>query len=189
VYAAPSYWLSLAAVAVFTYGLSRLGAPAWMRIPAFGVTSPSSEATGLAVLPDLLRHSILPITVLAAIGAAGIARYARTAFLDLSRSEWVRTARAKGLAPRRVMFRHVLANALPPLVVLLMLSLPGVVAGSVFVESIFAWPGMGRVMLEAIGARDYPVVMGATVVYAGIVVLANMASDLFLHAVDPRRRT
>jgi peptide/nickel transport system permease protein len=147
VYAAPSYWLALAAVALFTYGLSRLGAPQWMRLPAFGLTSPASEATGVAVLPDLLRHSILPIAVLAAVGAAGIARYARTAVLDLARSDWVRTARSKGLGPGRVMFRHLLANALPPLVVLLMLALPGVVAGSVFVESIFAWPGMGRVML------------------------------------------
>jgi peptide/nickel transport system permease protein len=189
VYAAPSYWLALTAVALFTYGVSRLGAPPWMRLPAFGLTSPASEATGLAVLPDLLRHSVLPIAVLAAVGAAGIARYARTALLDLSRSEWVRTARAKGLGARRVMFRHLLANALPPLVVLLMLALPGVVAGSVFVESIFAWPGMGRVMLEAIGARDYPVVMGATVVYATIVILANATSDLLLYAVDPRRRS
>lgn len=188
IYAAPSYWLALSAVALFTYGTSRLGAPAWLRLPAFGLTSPASEATGLAILPDLLRHSVLPIVVMAAVGAAGIARYARTALLDLGRSEWVRTARAKGLGPRRVMFRHLLANALPPLVVLLMLALPGVVAGSVFVESIFAWPGMGRVMLEAIGARDYPVVMGATVAYAGIVVLANAASDVLLHVVDPRRR-
>jgi peptide/nickel transport system permease protein len=188
VYAAPSYWLALTLVALFTYGMSRLGAPQWMRLPAFGLTSPASDATGLTVLPDLLRHSVLPIAVLAAVGAAGIARYARTAVLDLARSEWVRTARAKGSGRARVMFRHLLANALPPLVVLLMLALPGVVAGSVFVESIFAWPGMGRVMLEAINARDYPVVMGATVVYAGIVVLSNAASDLLLHAVDPRRR-
>jgi peptide/nickel transport system permease protein len=188
IYAAPSFWLALTAVAVFTYGLSRIGAPAWLRLPAFGLTSPASEVTGIAVLPDLLRHSVLPIAVLAAVGAAGIARYARTAILDLSRSEWVRTARAKGVGPRGVMFRHLLANALPPLVVLLMLALPGVVAGSVFVESIFAWPGMGRVMLEAISARDYPVVMGATVVYASLVVLANAASDLLLHVVDPRRR-
>ena len=188
VYAAPSYWLALTAVALFTYGLSKMGAPTWLRLPAFGLTSPASEATGLSVLPDLLRHSVLPIAVLAAVGAAGIARYARTAVLDLARSEWVRTARAKGAGRSRVMFRHILANALPPLVVLLMLALPGVVAGSVFVESIFAWPGMGRVMLEAISARDYPVVMGATVFYAAIVVLSNAASDLLLHAVDPRRR-
>ncbi len=188
VYAAPSYWLALAAVAAFAWGLSSIGAPEWMRIPAFGLTSPSSEATGLAAVPDLLRHSLLPVAVLAAVGAAGVARYARTSFLDLSRSEWVRTARAKGLPARSVTFRHLLANALSPLVVLLMLALPGVVAGSVFVESIFAWPGMGRLMLEAISARDYPVVMGATVVYAGLVVAANATSDLLLRAVDPRRR-
>jgi len=188
IYAAPSYWLALTGIAFFTYGLSRLGAPGWMRIPAFGLTSPASDATGLAVVPDLLRHSLLPVAVLAAIGAAGIARYARSSVLDLLHQDWVRTARAKGLAPRRVIGRHVLANALPPLVVLLMLALPGVVAGSVFIEMIFAWPGMGRAMLGAIAARDYPVVMGATVAYASVVVLANAASDLLLDAADPRRR-
>jgi peptide/nickel transport system permease protein len=188
VYAAPSYWLALAAVALFTYGMSRIGAPAWLRLPAFGVRSPAGEATGLAAVADLVRHSILPVTVLAAIGAAGIARYARTAFLDLARSDWVRTARAKGLRERRVFGRHLLSNALPPLVILASLSLPGVVAGSVFVESIFSWPGMGRTMLLAIGARDTPVVMGATLVYATVVVLANAASDVILLVVDPRRR-
>jgi peptide/nickel transport system permease protein len=189
VYAAPSYWLALAAVALFTYGLAHLGAAAWLRLPAFGLTSPSGDATGFAAFVDLVRHSVLPVGVLAAIGAAGIARYARTAILDLSRSDWVRTARAKGLSGRRVVLRHLLANALPPLVVLLTLSLPGVVAGSVFIESIFAWPGMGRTMLVAITARDYPVVLGATVVYAGVVVLANSASDILLELVDPRRRS
>jgi peptide/nickel transport system permease protein len=188
IYAAPSYWLALTAIALFTYGLSRMGAPSWARLPAFGLTSPALEAGGVTAFLDLLRHSVLPITVLAAIGAAGIARYARSSFLDLARQDWVRTARAKGLAPRAVMGRHLLANALPPLVVLLMLSLPGVVAGSVFIESIFAWPGMGRVMLGAIAARDYPVVMGATVTYATVVVLANAMSDVLLDLVDPRRR-
>jgi len=81
----------------------------------------------------------------------------------------------------------VLANALPPLVVLLALSLPGVVAGSVFVESVFAWPGMGRAMVMAISARDYPVVMGATLLYAALVILANLAADLVLPLIDPRR--
>jgi peptide/nickel transport system permease protein len=188
IYAAPSYWLALTAIAAFTYGLSRVGAPAWIRLPAFGLTSPALEAGGVTAFLDLLRHSVLPITVLAAIGAAGIARYARTSFLDLARQDWVRTARAKGLAPRAVTGRHMLANALPPLVVLLMLSLPGVVAGSVFIESIFAWPGMGRVMLGAIAARDFPVVMGATVAYSTVVVVANALSDVALDLVDPRRR-
>jgi peptide/nickel transport system permease protein len=188
VYAAPSYWLALAAVALFTYGMSRWGAPVWLRLPAFGVSTPAGDVHGLAAVADLLRHSVLPVTVLAAIGAAGIARYARTAFLDLTRAEWVRTARAKGLAERAVFGRHLLANALPPLVILATLSLPGIVAGSVFIETIFAWPGMGRTMLLAIGARDLPVVMATTLVYATIVVLANAAADALLAVVDPRRR-
>jgi len=87
-----------------------------------------------------------------------------------------------------VYFRHVLATVLPSLVVLFALSLPGLVAGSIFVEAVFAWPGMGRLMVGAIVARDYPLVMGAAAVYAAIVLLANLAGDLALPLVDPRRR-
>lgn len=189
VYAAPSFWLALALVALFTYGASRWGFPAWLRLPAFGVRSPVDDANGFAALADLVRHAILPVTVLAGIGAAGIARYARASAIDLLGSEWVRTARAKGLREGEVLRRHVLANALPPLVVLLALSLPGIVAGSVFVEGIFAWPGMGRALLTAILARDYPVIMGATVIYAALVIAANFAADVVLDLFDPRRVT
>ena len=187
VYAAPSYWLALALVAVFTYGATVWGLPAALRLPAFGVRDPARAAQGLAAIGDAVRHAVLPVTVLAAVGAAGIARYARSTVADLTGAEWVRTARAKGLAGRSVYGRHVLANALPPLVVLFALSVPGVVAGSVFVESVFAWPGMGRVMLVAIAARDYPVVMGATMLYAALVIVANLAADLALPMLDPRR--
>jgi peptide/nickel transport system permease protein len=189
IYAAPSYWLALSLIAVFTYGATVWGFPAALRLPAFGLRDPSGVETGFAAAVDIVRHAVLPVTVLAAVGAAGIARYARSTVADLAGAEWVRTARAKGLRPIAVYGRHVLANALPPLVVLLALSLPGVVAGSVFVESVFAWPGMGRVMVQAIGSRDYPVVMGATVLYAALVILANLASDLVLPLVDPRRES
>jgi peptide/nickel transport system permease protein len=189
VYAAPSYWLALSLIAVFTYGATVWGLPASLRLPAFGLRDPAGRETGFAAFVDLVRHAVLPVTVLAAVGAAGIARYARSAVADLAGSEWVRTARAKGLASASVYGRHVLANALPPLVVLLALSLPGVVAGSVFVESVFAWPGMGRVMVVAISSRDYPVVMGATVLYSTLVVLANLAADLALPLIDPRRQS
>jgi peptide/nickel transport system permease protein len=101
----------------------------------------------------------------------------------------VRTARAKGLGAGAVMRRHVLANARPPLITLLALSLPGTVAGSVFVESVFAWPGMGRTMLTSIAARDYPVVMGAALVYAAMVILSNWLADVAVTWADPRRRT
>lgn len=188
IFAAPSFWLALALVALFTTGASWWGFPDWLRLPAFGVRSPASTATGWGAATEVARHAILPVTVLASIGAAGMARYARGAALELAGSDWVRTARAKGVPERRVFGRHVLANAAPPMVVLFALALPGVVAGSVFVEGVFAWPGMGRAMLSAIASRDYPVVMGATIVYAALVIAANLLADVALHLLDPRRR-
>jgi peptide/nickel transport system permease protein len=187
VYAAPSYWLALALVAVFTYGAATWGLPAAMRLPAFGMRSPGVTLHGAARAFDLARHAVLPLTILAAIGAAGIARYARTSVADVLDREWVRTAQAKGVSPRRVYLHHVLSNILPPMVVLFALSLPGVVAGSIFVESVFAWPVMGRLMVTAISARDYPVVLGASVCYAALVIFANLAADLALPLLDPRR--
>ena len=187
-YAAPAFWLSLALVAVFTYGAARWGLPPALRLPAFGLRDPAATAGGLAAMLDVARHAILPVATLALIGAAGVARYARTAIADVLEALWVRAARAKGVARGRLYARHVLSNALPPLVVLLALSVPGILAGSVFVEAIFAWPGMGRLMLSAIAARDYPVVLGATALYAALVIGANLAADLVLPLLDPRRR-
>jgi peptide/nickel transport system permease protein len=187
-YAAPAFWLSLALVALFTYGAARWGFPPALRLPAFGVRDPASSATGWAAALDIARHAILPVLTLSLIGAAGIARYARSTIADALAALWVRAAAAKGLSRARIHLRHVLANALPPLVVLLALSVPGILAGSVFVEAIFAWPGMGRLMLSAIAARDYPVVLGATALYAALVIGANLAADLVLPVIDPRRR-
>ena len=188
IYAAPAFWLALALIAVFTYGASRWGFPAAMRLPAFGVREPAGQYEGWAALVDIARHAILPVLVLTAVGAAGIARYARSSVADIASMDFVRTARAKGARSASINFRHILKNVLPAMIVLLALSLPGLVAGSVFVESVFAWPGMGRVMLSAILARDYPVVMGATILYAGLVIAANLAADLAMPLVDPRRR-
>ena len=188
VYAAPSFWLALALIATFTYGAARWGFPAPLRLPAFGMRDPASDATGFAALGDLARHAVLPVLTLSAIGAAGIARYSRTIAADLISQDFVRTARAKGISRSGVYARHVLANAWPPLVVLLALAIPGLLAGSVFVEGVFAWPGMGRVTLAAVAARDYPVILGATAVYAAAVILANLAADLALPLLDPRRR-
>ena len=188
IYAAPSFWLALLLVAVFTTGASQWGFPQFLRFPAFGIRSPGGDASGVAAVTDLVRHAVLPVAVLTAIGAAGIARYARSSIGEVLQGDFMRTARGKGLGTGRVYLRHALFNALPPLVVLLALALPGIVAGSVFVESVFAWPGMGRVMLSAIASRDYPVVMGATVVYGALVILANLAADLALPWLDPRRR-
>ena len=185
VYAAPSFWLALLLIALFTYGAARLGLPLWLRLPAFGVRDPA----GSRGFGELVRHAVLPVLTLTLIGAAGIARYARTSAVELLQLQWVRTAVAKGVPVRAVHAKHVLANALPTLLILFALALPGVLAGSVFVEVVFAWPGMGRLMVDSIFARDYPVVMGAATIYAALVILANLAGDLVLPLVDPRRRT
>ena len=184
VYAAPSFWLALSLIAIFTYGAARLGFPAWLRLPAFGVRDPAGDSS----FSDLVRHAMLPVLTLALVGAAGIARYSRTLVVELLQLQWVRTAVAKGVPARAVHAHHVLANALPTLLVLFALALPGVLAGSVFVETVFGWPGVGRLMVSSIFARDYPVVVGATVVYAALVILANLAADVSLPLVDPRRR-
>ena len=184
--ASPAYWLGLGAIACFTYLASSLSMPMWMRLPAVGMTTPGTELSGLAHAADVARHSILPVTLLAAIGAAGVARYVRTSALDSIGADWVRTARAKGLAERVVLRRHLLANLRAPIVTLFALSLPGTVAGSVFVESIFGWPGMGRLMVTSIVARDYPVVLGCAAAYAAVVIVANLVAEWLLPWADPR---
>ncbi len=187
-YAAPSYWLGLGLVAAATAGAARWGVPAAWRLPSFGASDPAGLTTGAAAVADRARHAVLPLFVLTAVGAAGVARYARSAVGEVLAGDFVRTARAKGLGPRLVFGVHALRAALPPLVVLFALALPGVVAGSVFVESVFAWPGVGRVVVQAIAARDYPVVLGAALLYAIATIAANLAADALLPRVDPRRR-
>jgi peptide/nickel transport system permease protein len=184
VYAAPSFWLALSLIALFTYGAARLGFPAALRLPAFGIRDPAGNS-GFA---DLVRHAILPVLTLTLVGAAGIARYTRSAIAELLQLQWVRTAIAKGVPTHAVHVRHVLANAQPTLLILFALALPGVLAGSVFVETVFGWPGVGRLMVSSILARDYPVVVGATVLYAALVILANLAAELAMPLVDPRQR-
>ena len=186
--ASPAYWLGLAAIACFTYLASTLNLPLWMRLPAVGMTTPGVELQGTAHLADLLRHSVLPVSLLAAIGAAGVARYVRSSALDVMRSDWLRTARAKGASERRVLARHLAANLRAPLLTLFALALPGTVAGSVFVETIFGWPGMGRLMVTSIVARDYPVALGCAAAYGALVLLANLAGELLLPWADPRVR-
>ena len=187
-FAAPTFWIALALVAFFTYGAATLGIPASMRLPALGVRTPGAELSGWPDVMDMLRHAILPVVTLTAVGAAGVARYARSNFVDVLSLDFIRAARARGASRSRVLSRHAIVNAMPSLVVLFALTLPGVVAGSVFVESVFAWPGLGRLTLSAIAARDYPVVLGAGLCYAAAVIIANLVADLLLPLLDPRRR-
>lgn len=181
-FALPGYWLGLMLVMVFTY---------WAGIlPAFGATGLDADLlTGWPRVADQLRHIALPLTTLTLIGVGGAARFVRGAMLDVRSQGFVTTARAKGASPARVMLRHILRNALVPILVLLGLSLPALFSGAVFVEAVFAWPGVGRVLVEAVHARDYPVVLAATTVSAVLVVVGNLVADGVAAFVDPRMRS
>jgi peptide/nickel transport system permease protein len=181
-FAVPGYWLGLMLVLVFTY---------WARmLPAFGAAGLDSDyLSGGGWVIDRLRHLALPLATLTLIGVGGAARFVRGAMLETLSQPFITTARAKGLTPRQVIGRHALRNALTPVVTLLGLSLPALFSGAVFVEAVFAWPGVGRVLVEAVQARDYPVVMAATAVSAVLVVAGNILADVLAAWLDPRVRS
>ncbi|HET8835140.1 MAG TPA: ABC transporter permease [Gemmatimonadales bacterium] len=180
-FALPGYWLGLMLVMVFTYRLR------WL--PAFGAAGFDADFLAPADrLADRLRHLTLPLVTLTLVGVGGTARFVRGAMLDVAGAPFVTVARAKGLSERSVTLRHVLRNALIPVLTLLGLSLPTLFSGAVFIEAIFAWPGVGRVLVEAVQARDYPVVMAATAVSATLVVLGNLLAEVLVSLADPRVR-
>lgn len=180
-FAMPGYWLGLMLVMAFAY---------WLRIlPAFGASGLDADflSPGARIL-DALRHLALPLLTLTLIGIGGTARFVRGAMLDIRSAPFVTVAAAKGISPARITLQHVLRNALIPVVTLLGLSLPALFSGAVFVEAIFAWPGVGRILVEAVQARDYPVVMAATTVSAILVVAGNVLAEALAAWVDPRLR-
>ena len=180
-FALPGYWLGLMLMMLLTY---------WLRLlPAFGAAGMDADfLTGWPWVADQLRHLALPLLTLTVIGVGGTARFARGAMLDVLAQPFVAVARAKGVSETRVLSRHVLRNALSPMLTLLGLSLPALFSGAVFVEAVFAWPGVGRIMVEAVQSRDYPVVMAATAVSAVLVVAGNLLADVLAAWADPRVR-
>ena len=186
-YSAPTFWLSLAAVSLVTTGAAAMGLPAAWRLPAFGLHDPGVLDQRGAWL-DLARHAVLPVMVLTVTGAAGVARFARSAIVEVATGDVRRTAVAKGLSETAAWYRHVVRVALPSIAALVALSVPGIVAGSVFVEGVFAWPGMGKLLLSAVAQRDHPVILAVTVVYAAAVIGTNLLTDLVMPALDARRR-
>jgi len=180
-FAIPGYWLGLMLIMVFTY---------WLKVlPAFGASGLDADfLTGWDRLVDRARHLILPVVTLVLIGIGGMARFVRGTMADALAEPHIVVARARGLGERRVLFRHALRNASIPLITLLGLSLPALFSGAVFIESVFAWPGVGRVLVQAVQARDYPVVMAATAISAALVVLGNLLADLAVAWADPRVR-
>jgi peptide/nickel transport system permease protein len=180
-FATPDFWLALLLMTLFG---AQLG---WL--PISGLRHLNWE-----YLPfwrqqwDFLSHLVLPITVATFGGLAGFSRYMRQSMLEVVRQDYVQTARAKGLSERMVISKHALRNALLPVVTILGLSLPGLIGGSVIIETIFAIPGMGQLMVQSIFARDYPVVMGNLVIVSTLTLVANLIADVAYGLVDPRIR-
>lgn len=143
----------------------------------------------LSKLWDLLQHLIMPILVYTVGGIAGMSRFMRSSMLEVLRQDYILTAQAKGLPTYTVVFRHALRNALLPVITLLGLSVPGLIGGSVIIESIFALPGLGQLFYAAVMARDYTLIMGNLVLGAVLTLAGNLLADLCYGLADPRIRT
>ncbi|MDR0674151.1 MAG: ABC transporter permease subunit [Zoogloeaceae bacterium] len=199
-YSMPIYWWGLLAILFFSVGLGEI-APAW-ALPVSGriavefdpdpltgfmlVDSFLSEETG--ALRSALEHLLLPSLVLGTLPLAVIARMTRSSVLEIMREDYVRAARAKGLSPARVLVAHVLRNALTPIVTVAGLLVSVLLGGAVLTETIFAWPGIGRWMIEAVWQRDYPVLQGGLLLIALLVILVNFLVDVLHGVLNPRIR-
>ncbi len=172
----PSFFLGL--------GLVYLFAVRWQVLPSSGMRTLGVEGSSV----DLLRHMILPVTVLAFAQIPLVMRYARSTMLEVLRQDYVTTARSKGLAERIVLLGHAFRNALIPLITVLGMSLPEILSGAVITETIFQWPGMGMLAVRAVAARDYPLILGTILVTATMVLLSNLLADLLYATADPRIR-
>jgi peptide/nickel transport system permease protein len=170
----PSFWLGIMLILLFSEVLG------WL--PGSGIATYGSEHDLLA----RTRHAVLPTVTLASIQIASFMRYTRAAMLEVLGEEYVRTAHAKGLAPRAVLVKHALRNAMIPVVTVVGLAMPALVGGSVIVETVFAWPGLGRLAVDAVFQRDYPIIMGIELIIGAAIILANLCTDLTYSLVDPR---
>jgi peptide/nickel transport system permease protein len=156
-------------------------------LPMYGANAINGPEMGpFQWLGDRIYHMILPVVCLTYASLASISRYSRVSMIEALSQDFVRTARAKGLPERLVIFRHALRNALIPIITIFALELPGLIGGAIIIESIFTLPGMGQLMFQALDAGDYPVIMGITVLVAIVTLLSYLAADILYVVVDPR---
>lgn len=180
-YSLPSFWVALLLMQFFSVKLD--------LFPLLGMTSDNySELSGGGRLADRLKHLVLPVVTLAYAQLAIFARFSKSALTEVIRQDFITAARAKGAGPAAVLLHHALRNALIPLITLLGITIPYLISGSVIVEQIFQWDGIGLLYLQAVLSRDYPTVMGLTVVTAIVTLLANLLADLLYAVADPRVR-
>ena len=180
-YSMPSFWLALLCIAFFGVTLR------WL--PVSGLHALDAETFGgMRYWLDAAWHLVLPVGIAAFVSLAGMSRYMRTNMVEVLRQDYIRTARAKGVSEKRVLFHHGLRNALLPVITILGLSLPDLIGGSVIAETIFSIPGMGRLFYEAVMARDYSVIMALVTIGAILTMLGNFLADVGYADADPRIR-
>ncbi|OCX64605.1 ABC transporter permease [Thioclava sp. SK-1] len=177
-YATPLYWAALMAVLVFSVNLG------WL--PGFGYETVGANYTGLTRMWDILSHLVLPASTLGLFFMAVYMRMTRASMLEVGQQDFVKTARAKGLADPIIRRRHILRNALLPVVTLAGLQAGQLVGGAVLTETVFAWPGIGRLMFESLAARDYNTILGVFLVSAAMVIVFNIITDIVYRLIDPR---
>ena len=176
----PSFWLAYLLI---------LGVVKIFGVPVLGLRSFGLDQPGTWVLlSDRIWHLMLPATVLAVGGIAAISRYTRSSMLEVLRQDYIRTAKAKGLTDEDVYYRHALRNALLPIITLFGFLVPGLIGGSVIIETVFAWPGIGRLAYQAVLSRDYSVVMTILTLTSALTLLGNLVADILYAFTDPRIR-
>lgn len=177
----PSFWLGMLLISVFAVQLG------WL--PSFGAVTPAAGLTGWDWVIDVAEHAVLPIVTLSVLSIPGVYMTMRYSMLEVLGEDFIRTARAKGASETRVLFGHVSRNAIAPVVTFLAIRLAFAFGGSVIIETVFSYPGLGRLVFEAVSGRDYPVMQAAFLVFTVAVLLANLAADLLYPILDPRTRS
>jgi peptide/nickel transport system permease protein len=176
----PSFFIGLLLIKLFALD--------WKIFPVAGMTTSGLNVTGWPYIKDVMYHMFLPTTVLVMLSTGGLTRYFRGGMLEVIRQDYIRTARAKGLKERTVIFKHALRNALLPAITLLGFELPALFGGAVILEKVFVWPGIGQVYLESISMRDYPFLLGFTIFLSVLTLLGNLLADVLYGIADPRIR-
>lgn len=174
----PSFFVALVCINIFSLNLG--------FFPVSGMTTAGSKATGIANIIDVSKHMFLPLFTLTVVSIGSWVRYVRTSMLEVIRQDYIRTARAKGLKEKVVIYKHALRNGLIPIVTFIGMSIPGLFSGALITETIFSWPGIGRIGYEAILNRDYTLLMGFSMLLAILTLLGNLLSDVLYAVVDPR---
>lgn len=176
----PSFFIGLFLIKILAVDLK------WL--PPGGILTTGSNATGIAYLKEVIHHMTLPVVVMTLLGVGSLTRYFRSNMIDVIKQDYIRTARAKGLKESKVLFTHALRNALLPAITLVGFELPALFGGSLIIEKIFNWPGIGQLYMQSFSLRDYPLLMGFTMFIAILTVLGTLLSDILYHVADPRVR-